>query len=194
MEGISMTMVGKAISAAKGLKELVKGVDERGLRIPLQDAILDLQEKLLEIQGEIGALQEDNRRLTEALELNEMEFRDDGMYWDGEDGPYCPKCLPTGVKGRVSQDAAGFWVCNACSTSPVSAEKPKRPLPAELDTKHALMPHRLKARYTRARCRRGSISAERRLLVTSSSCMSTNGRFVIRLRRLHGGLVQYDPK
>ncbi len=100
--------------AAKDAFKIAKSLNN----IELQTQLLDLQEQALELVAE-------NQSLKEELALRKMEFREDGMYWDGEDGPYCPKCLPAGVKGRVSQDADGFWVCNACSTSPVSAEKPK---------------------------------------------------------------------
>ncbi len=122
MEPISMVAVGAAV---KAVVDLAKGVDKSELRGELQGAINDLQARIFELQSEVGSLMDENRSLKEALALNDMEFRDDGMYWDGEDGPYCPKCLPAGVKGRVSKDAAGFWVCNACRNSPVSAEKPK---------------------------------------------------------------------
>ena len=70
---------------------------------------------------------DENRSLKEAAALNDMELRDeDGMYWDhGDDGPYCPKCIPTGVRARVSRNKAnGYWVCNVCGHSPVGAPLP----------------------------------------------------------------------
>ena len=126
MEPISMAIVSGAITAAKGAFELAKRVEKDELRIELQDAILTLQGKLLEVQSEIGSLQDENRSLKEAVALNDMEFRDDGMYWDGDEGPYCPTCIPQGVAARVAKNPAnGYWVCNVCGNSPVGAPQPE---------------------------------------------------------------------
>ena len=72
--------------AAKDAFKIAKSLDN----IELQTQLLDLQEQALELVAE-------NQSLKEELALSKMEFRDDGMYWDGDDGPYCPKCIPTGV-------------------------------------------------------------------------------------------------
>ena len=123
MEPISMAAVGTAL---KAVVNLAKGVDKAEVRGELQGAINDLQLRIFELQSKMESLSDENRSLKEAVALNEMEFRDDGMLWDGDDGPYCPKCIPTGVRARVSRNPAnGFWVCNVCGNSPVGAPLPK---------------------------------------------------------------------
>ena len=113
-------------AAVKAVVDLAKGVDKSELRGELQGAINDLQATIFELQSKIGSLMDENRGLKEELALNKMELRDDGMLWDGDDGPYCPRCIPTGVRARVSQNKAnGFWVCNVCGNSPVGAPYPE---------------------------------------------------------------------
>ena len=122
-----MATVTGAIAAVKAVTEIAKGVDKSEIRIELQGAILNLQEKILELQDEIGSLLDENRSLQEEVALNEMEFRDDGMYWDGDEGPYCPTCIPQGVAGRVSRNPAnGYQVCNVCHRSPIADPGPRR--------------------------------------------------------------------
>ena len=122
MDPISMATLSGAAKAAKAVFTLAKSVEKSELRAELLGAIIELQEKILELQVEMGSLLDQNRKLEEELALTKMEFREDGMYWDGDDGPYCPKCLPTGIRAHVSQNPAnGFWVCNVCRHSPISA-------------------------------------------------------------------------
>ena len=123
MEPISMAAVGAAV---KAVVDLAKGVDKSELRGELQGAINDLQSTIFELQSKIGSLMDENRSLKEAAALNDMDLREDGMLWDGDDGPFCPKCIPEGVRARVSQNPVnGFWVCNVCQRSPVGAPQPK---------------------------------------------------------------------
>ena len=122
----TMATVSGVVKAAKGLLDLTKGVDKSELRAELQGAIIELQEKILELQVEMGSFLDENRSLKEALSLRKMDFREDGMYWDGDEGPYCPECIPKGIAGRVSKNPAdGFLVCNVCKHSPVSAPRPE---------------------------------------------------------------------
>ena len=123
----TMATLAGAAKAAKAVLDLTKGVDKSDLRAELQGAILDLQERIIQLHSELGSLLDENRALKEELALSKMEFRDDGMYWDGDEGPYCPKCIPKGVRGRVSKNPAnGFLVCNVCDHSPVSDPGPSQ--------------------------------------------------------------------
>ena len=125
MDPISMATISGAAKATKAVFNLAKGVNESDLRAELQGAVIDLQEKILELQVEMGSLLDQNRKLEEKLTLSQMEFRDDGMYWDGDEGPYCPTCIPQGVAARVAQNPAeGYWVCNVCHRSPIGAPSP----------------------------------------------------------------------
>ncbi len=118
MEPTTLAAIASTFKTALGL---AKGVGEDEIRIPLQQAILDLQGTVLELQTEIAQVRDENRALIEKTSLDDMEFRDDGMYWDSDEGPFCPKCIPTGTRGRVSRNPAnGYLVCNVCGGSPVS--------------------------------------------------------------------------
>jgi regulator of replication initiation timing len=118
--------VGAALSSLKSLFAIAKTVSVGEIRTELQAQILDLQERLLALQEEIGSLKDDNRALEERLSLREMEYRD-GMYWDGDDGPFCPACVDgSSIRARVAKNSAnGFLVCEVCKGSPVGATRPK---------------------------------------------------------------------
>ena len=125
MDPISMATLSGAAKAAKAVFNLAKGVDKSELRAELLGAVIELQEKILELQVEMGSLLDENRSLKEAAALNDMEFKDDGMYWDGDEGPYCPTCIPKGVAARVSRSPGGHQVCNVCHRSPIGAPLPE---------------------------------------------------------------------
>ena len=118
MEPTTFAAIASTVKTALGL---AKGVGEDEIRIPLREAILDLQGRVLELQAEIGELREENRALIEKAALSEMEFRDDGMYWDDDEGPFCPHCVPNGVRARVSTNPSNrYLICNVCGNQPVS--------------------------------------------------------------------------
>ncbi len=79
------------------------------------------------LQEEIAGLEEENRQLRDQIKFRQMKFGADGMYWDGYDGPFCPKCADgDGKRARVAQNPANlFWVCNVCGESPVGSPKPR---------------------------------------------------------------------
>ncbi len=57
-----------------------------------------------------------------------MEMRDDGMLWDGEDGPFCPGCAADGRSAHVSKNPAnGYWVVYVMSEVP--GREPSTPAP-----------------------------------------------------------------
>ena len=90
----------------------------------------DAQEAIEEaeaVRAENSVLKEENRQLRDQVKFRQMSFRADGMYWDGNDGPFCPKCADgDGKRARVAQNTAnGFWVCNVCGESPVGSPKPR---------------------------------------------------------------------
>ena len=85
----------------------------------LKQAIIELREGVQELREENLALKEENARLREQLTPRE-ELRFDGsVYWQGEDGPYCPTCYDEKGKHIRVQDAGTFrgkprWLCESC--------------------------------------------------------------------------------
>lgn len=122
----TITAVGGALRAIQGVLALAKKIDRVELKADLQERILDLQGRLLEVQSELGAIKEENERLHNQLTLRNLEYRSDGMYWDGEDGPFCPGCVDgKGIRARVARNSGnGFYVCEVCKGSPQAAPRP----------------------------------------------------------------------
>lgn len=114
--------MGGVYDAAKDALALARRLDDA----ELVQKILDLQSEALEMQDKHRELREQIGELEERLSLRRMEFRDDGMYWDGEDGPFCPACVDGDrVRARVSKNPAnGFWVCNVCKNTPPGTNPP----------------------------------------------------------------------
>ena len=111
----------------RSVVSLAKGIDKAELRTELQEQILDLQGRLLEVQSELGTMKEGNERLRAQLSLRSMEYRaKDGMYWDGQDGPFCPHCVDgKGIRARVAKNPSnGFYVCQVCHGTPDGAPRP----------------------------------------------------------------------
>lgn len=108
---------------AKDAVKLARQADN----VDLTQKLLDVQSQALEIQEDMAALRRENEGLRERLALRALELRDDGMYWDGDDGPFCPRCADgEGKRARVGQNRAnGFWICNVCEKSPVGAPIPR---------------------------------------------------------------------
>ena len=79
-----ISLVGKAKTLADQLKNL-----------ELKEVIVDLQGKLLDLKEEINQLREENARLTEELKRAsappEVTLKE-GMYYKGDDGPFCTAC------------------------------------------------------------------------------------------------------
>lgn len=115
-----------AVSAIKSVVDLAGKVNQTEIRVKLQEHILDLQSRLLELPAQIAALQEEKAALAAAASVRDLTFKD-GMYWDGDDGPFCPSCVDgEGKRSRVSRNPAnGFYVCAVCDKSPVGAPRPR---------------------------------------------------------------------
>ena len=65
-------------------------------KIPQYQQILDVLEKLIEMQNKIFTLETENKELKDKLKLKENLVFERNAYWiiDGEnkDGPFCTKC------------------------------------------------------------------------------------------------------
>ena len=123
----TISAIGGAVRVMGSVVRLAKGIDKAELRTELQEQILDLQGRLLEVQSELGTMKEENERLRAQLSLRSMEYRaKDGMYWDGQDGPFCPHCVDgKGIRARVAKNPSnGFYVCQVCHGTPHGAPRP----------------------------------------------------------------------
>ena len=86
-----MSIVGD-IAGAIGLVKQAKDLADQMKNLELKAVIVDLQSKLLDLKEEINGLQEQNTRLEEEVKRlsapPEVTIKD-GMYYKGEDGPFC---------------------------------------------------------------------------------------------------------
>lgn len=80
--------------------------------------ILELWEKLLEIQCKYDDLLKEDKKLKETLELcKKLKFKNN-TFWDGEEGPYCPGCFgkeKLAVRMTIDPDSK-FANCPVCKT------------------------------------------------------------------------------
>lgn len=122
----TITSIGGALRSMQDVLNLAKRIKSAGLKAEFQERILDLQGRLLEVQSEVGTIRAENERLHDQLALRHLDYRSDGMYWDGKDGPFCPGCVDgKGIRARVARNSGnGFYVCEVCKNSPQAAPRP----------------------------------------------------------------------
>lgn len=110
----------------------VAGVLQEAGKIPQYQQILEVQEKLLEMQKHIFDLEVENRELKEKVKTREDLIVKNDAYWlkDG-DGPFCLTCH--GAKDllvRMVSWGSGQHKCNNCNhtvdTDPVALERLRR--------------------------------------------------------------------
>ena len=108
------------IGSLKAILTLVSKIDKSGLQMEFQQQVLDLQEQFFKMQNDLSDMRNENEQLRDQLELQRMEYRD-GLYWDGDDGPFCPNCVDsTKIRSRVSLNRSnGFFVCEVCHRTPI---------------------------------------------------------------------------
>jgi hypothetical protein len=100
---------------AKSILESVTELVKRAATIDLQEKIVSLREFIISIKDENISLKEENQALKLQLST-EHDFKlRDGLYWkEGEDVPFCQKCLD-GSKKRVHlQHWSEGWKCFEC--------------------------------------------------------------------------------
>ena len=89
------------ITGVIGLVQKAKQLADQLKSLELKEVIVDLQGKLLDLKQEIVQLRDENQRLTEdlkcALAPPEVTLKD-GVYYKGEDGPFCTACYDSGRK------------------------------------------------------------------------------------------------
>jgi hypothetical protein len=105
-----------AILTAKG-KAIYDGASAIG-KLELAAQVTELLGGLNEARARELDLLEEIRRLKEqVLKLEDagtFVFQG-GLYYRGDEGPFCPRCFDTREKRvRMHQDARGNWECMAC--------------------------------------------------------------------------------
>jgi hypothetical protein len=89
------------ITGVIGLVQKAKELADKLKNLELKEVIVDLQGKLLDLKQEIVQLRDENQRLTEELKRAsappEVTLKD-GVYYKGEDGPFCTACYDSGGK------------------------------------------------------------------------------------------------
>jgi hypothetical protein len=90
------------ITSVIGLVKKAKQLADELKNLELKEVIVDLQGKLLDVKEEIVKLREENANLTEQVKRASAPpdvTLKDGMYYRGDDGPFCMACH--GGKGKL---------------------------------------------------------------------------------------------
>jgi len=100
-----------ALASAKAATAIIKDVNELDIDadvkvkvggliatvIDLQNAMLELQSRLVDSERETNSLKEQLHKIQEANTKNQIIVFRNKLYWkDGDETPFCPKCWETG--------------------------------------------------------------------------------------------------
>jgi hypothetical protein len=91
------------ITSVIGLVQKAKQLADQLANLELKEIIVDLQGKVLDLKQEINSLREENEGLKRQIKEapvaaatpKEVPTIRDGMYWKGDDGPFCTACYDT---------------------------------------------------------------------------------------------------
>jgi hypothetical protein len=94
------------ISSVIGLATKAVELADQLKNLDLKAIIVDLKGKLIDLKEEIIQLREENVRLTERVKQapmalaapKEKPMLKDGLYYNGDDGPFCTACYDTSEK------------------------------------------------------------------------------------------------
>jgi hypothetical protein len=93
-------------------------------KIDLYPQILEMQEKLLEQQGKISELKDENEKIKKDLQIKNSLFIENDAYWiekeSGKDGPFCTRCYDVNknlVRMQLSHSSSSFHLCPECKSS-----------------------------------------------------------------------------
>ncbi len=103
-------------SEAKSILESVSELVKKAATIDLQEKIMELREYIVSLKDENIGIKEENQTLKLQLEAEKDFVLRNGLYWrDGDEVPYCQKCLD-GSKKRIHLQVWGDgWKCFECS-------------------------------------------------------------------------------
>jgi len=102
------------------LKSVAKTLREAD-KIEQYQQILDVQERLLEMQKKIADLDTENGELKEKLKIKDNLVFERNAYWllidDKKDGPFCSKCKDGEdklIRMRIGKYTFGWALCPNC--------------------------------------------------------------------------------
>jgi len=95
-----------ALGSAKTILDLAKGANDAQLAIRISTEVANVQGKLIDVQQQALALQQENQELRAEIEKSRSFVQHHSVIWklraDGtEDGPFCPACLGEGREMRL---------------------------------------------------------------------------------------------
>jgi hypothetical protein len=105
-----------------GIFETLKstaGVLREADKIEQYKQILDVMEKLLEMQNKIAELEKDNKSLKEKLEVKDNLIYSNNAYWfkSNNDGPFCTRCYDKNKDLIRLINESPYYKCPYCLNS-----------------------------------------------------------------------------
>jgi hypothetical protein len=99
----------------KSILESITALVKKAATLDLQEKIVDLREYIISLKDDNISLKEENQILKLELETEKIFTLKNGLYWkEGDNVPYCQKCLD-GSKKRVHlQIWSSGWKCFEC--------------------------------------------------------------------------------
>ena len=104
-------------SEAKSILESIAKLVKATATLDLQEKIVSLREFIIEIKDENIALKEENQSLKLQLSAEQDFTLKNGLYWkDGDEVPFCQKCLDDSKKPVRLQPWGDDWRCFVCKS------------------------------------------------------------------------------
>ncbi len=100
------------------LKSVASVLQEAG-KIEQYKQILEILQQLLEMQNKIIALETDNKKLKNKLEISAELVYKNNAYWKQDDGPFCIRCWDKNkdlIRLKTYQGSSGAH-CPECNNS-----------------------------------------------------------------------------
>ena len=99
----------------KSVLESITVLVKKAATLDLQEKIVNLREYIISLKDENISLKEENQTLKIQLDTEQQFSLKNGLYWkEGEDDPYCQKCLDGSKKRIHLQKWADGWKCFEC--------------------------------------------------------------------------------
>lgn len=100
---------------AKSILESLSKLVKKAATLDLQEKIISLREYIISIKDENISLKEENQAIKLQLEAKQDFVLKNGLYWkEGDNVPFCQKCLESSRKPIHLQHWADGWRCFEC--------------------------------------------------------------------------------
>jgi|SRR3989344_1537725 len=105
-----------SFSEVKLILESLTDLVKKAATLDLQEKIVSLREYIISLKDEDISLKEENQILKLQLEASQDFILKNGLYWkDGDNVPFCQKCLDGSRKRIRLQTWADGWKCFECA-------------------------------------------------------------------------------